>query len=399
MGHLVSRFPALSETFVASEIQALGRNWPEGHVFAFFKQEGSIPDCVRKIHYLSPLALYLRSQFYFLLKSPVSYLSLLGTIIKGHLSDRNELAKVLVTWPKMVHAAYLTKKLRLDAVHAHWASIPGTCAFVVTSLLDKPLTFTAHAFDIYKRTAFLGEKLDKAQLCITCTEYNRDYLLERYPFIPPQRIKVVYHGVDIDRFTPPSSVKSAPPLVILSIGRMTWQKGFPTLIKSVHILVQQGLKVKLLLLGLPGPVEPEVNSLIQDFELNGVVSRVPPMPADDMPGLYHRSHVMALPCEIGRQGQRDGIPNVFLESMACGLPVVSTPISGIPELVVHEKTGLLVPPSDAKELAQALSRLYRDEKLRASLGANARHHVVEHFDRNLCHQKLVRVMEDVYGPH
>ena len=148
IAHLVTRFPSISETFVVSDISAMRRIWEKNHIFAYFKEEGVIPDWITEVHYFSVYRLHLASNLYFLKEDALKYLSILKTNIIGHRSQKKELLKALIAWPSMVHAAYVVKKMGFDAVHAHWANIPSTTAFVISKLLNKPLTCTGHAHDI-----------------------------------------------------------------------------------------------------------------------------------------------------------------------------------------------------------------------------------------------------------
>ena len=396
LAHIVTRFPNITETFILSDIQAMTTQWPKAHIIAFFKESGNIPPWVRDVHYYPIWRLYLASQLKVILSCPGRYFHLLSTIIQGHWSNKTELIKTLITWPKMVQFALEVETFGLEGVHAHWSNMPATTAYVAAHLRNIPLTVTAHAHDIYKYNTFLPVLLKKVDLLMTCTTYNKEYLLVKYPFLDPERIHVVYHGVDIHNFNaiPP---KKAPPLELLSIGRMTWTKGFSTLIEAMARLRDWGLEISLKLLALPGPAESEVRQLIEQHRLDNLVIWLEKRPITEMSQLYQASHVFVLPCRIDRMGNRDGLPNVILEAMACGRPCVSTPVSGVPEAVIHEKTGLLVEPDQPEALALAIRRLYEDSEFRENLGKSARQYVEKVFDRQISHQLIVEKMSRIYG--
>lgn len=398
MAHVLSRFPCLSETFVESDIQGMTTVWPRPVLFAFTRGPGAIPEWVAAVHFARPGRMHLRSQLRFLRTRPGDYLRLLATLIRGYARDPLELLKVLYAWPAMVHMADLAVRERVDGVHAHWANLPATAALVMTTLLDRPYLFSAHAFDIHLRRTFLDEKLRRARRCFTCTESNRRHLLASHPTIPPERIVVCRHGVDTDHFRPGNPPATAPPLVLATVGRATWQKGFPTLLRAVAACQRDGIDVRLVMLILPGPLATRLRALVDSLGIAPRVRWEPVRTPGDMPALYRSAHAFVLPCEIGPDGERDGIPNVLAEAMASGLPVVTTPVGGIPEIVVDDHTGLLVPPRDPEALARTIRRLASDPALRERLGNAARAHMIAEFSRHACRGHLIASVREVYAP-
>ena len=396
MGHFVTRFPSVSETFVVADMTAMTRRWPEAHLFAFFKNPGPVPEWITKIHYLPLWRPRLLSQLYFLLTRPVLYFSLLVKIMQEHWSHKKELLKALAAWPQMVHAARIVEREKLECLHAHWSNMPATTTYVIGALLNKEFTCTGHAHDLFKHNTFLGETLRKTKLFITSSQYARNRLLENYPWAPPSKIQVYSHGVDLNIFTP-GQAPPPPPLVLVTVGRMTWQKGFPTLIKALGLIKKWNLRVRLDFLGLPGPTEGEVRRLIEKLEVGHLVNWLEPRPVEQMVRVYHQAHVFVLPCEIAPAGNRDGIPNVILEALATGLPCVSTTVAGVPEAVIHEKNGLLVPPTDHEALAEAIRRIHDHEPFRQQLALGARKHIEDHFDRVNCHERIVELMTGAHG--
>jgi glycosyltransferase involved in cell wall biosynthesis len=396
MGHFVTRFPSVSETFVVGDMTAMTSRWPEAHMFAFFKNPGPVPEWLAKVHYLPLWRPRLLSQLHFLFTKPVLYFKLLFKIIEGHWSNKKELLKVLATWPQMVHAARIVERENLEALHAHWSNMPATTTYVVASLLNKEFSCTGHAHDLFKFNAFLGHTLKKTKLFITSSRYARNRLLENHPWAPPEKIQVYSHGVDLKTFTA-GQAPPPPPLVLVTVGRMTWQKGFPTLIKALGLIKKWNLSVRLDFLGLPGPTEGEVRRLIETLGVAHLINWLKPRPVEQMVKVYHQAHVFVLPCEIGPSGDRDGIPNVILEALATGLPCISTTVAGVPEGVIHEKNGLLVPPTDHEALAAAIRRVHDDENLRQQLALGARKHIEDHFDRVVCHKRIVELMTSAHG--
>lgn len=396
IAHIVTRFPSISEAFVVADINAMRNIWHENHIFAFFKQPGVRPDWIDKVYYFPLPGCYWRSQVYFFKKNPRRYLSLFGRVIAGHRSSIKELMKVLAAWPNMVHAAHVVMRNNIDAVHAHWANIPATTAFIISRLLQKPFTCTGHAHDIYKFNAFLHEILKSCDLFLTSTNYNRRHLLERFPDINPLKIRVYSHGVDLALMRPVSEPPARPPFVIASIGRMTWQKGFPTMLKALRRLIDNGFDIRLDFLALSGDLAKQIKHMAQTLELQSSIRWIRPCRQEEVVHIYHNAHAFVLPCEIGPHGDRDGIPNVILEASACGLPCISTPISGIPEAVSHGETGILVAPRDFQGLAAAIAKLYENESIRQQMGKAARLHMEHHFDRKVCQARIVSMLKEIY---
>jgi glycosyltransferase involved in cell wall biosynthesis len=157
------------------------------------------------------------------------------------------------------------------------------------------------------------------------------------------------------------------------------KKGYPYLIEACRLLIDRGYDVRLRIVG-GGEMKDALRRHIAEVGLDERVELLGARPQDEVIELYRTATVFALPCVVLDNGDRDGIPNVLVEAMRLGLPVVSTAVSGIPELVGDETTGLLVPPRDAEALASALARLLDDAQLRARLATGAAHRVAREFD-------------------
>lgn len=396
IAHIVTRFPSVSETFVVADISAMKALWHENHVFAFFKNPGLVPDWVTKVHYFPVYKIYFKTQLHFFFKNPKQYVNLFKYVIFGHASKKKEMLKALVAWPKMVHAAYVAQKEGIQSFHAHWANMPATTAFIISRLLDRPFSCTGHAHDLYKFNTFLHEVLKHCRLFLTSTQYNKRYLASTYPDVDHSKIEVYSHGVDV-AFMSPGKVPSKPPFIFLSIGRMTWQKGFDTLLRALRILIDDGVPVRLDFLALPGHTKKETRRLAYDLELNGHIQWLGACSQEKIVELYRGAHVFVLPCEVGPHGDRDGIPNVILEASACGLPCISTRVSGVPEAVIHEQTGLLVESGDPDALAGAMKQLYDDETVRNQFGISARKFIENNYNRRICHRRIISLMEKYNG--
>jgi glycosyltransferase involved in cell wall biosynthesis len=259
----------------------------------------------------------------------------------------------------------------------------------VSQMTGTPYSFTAHAKDIYVNKLNPGDllsiKIARAAFVVTCTDANRAYLEElNYTKTP---IYTIYHGLNTDFFTPRSATAEAgatqgdptKPL-ILAVGRFVKKKGFPILVQACHLLRQRGVEFQCVIIGEEEEDASVVKQLIHELRLEELITIHNAVTQEQLRQIYAGCTVMALPCQITEDGDRDGIPNVLVEAMAMGIPVVSTNVSGIPELITHGIDGLLVPQKDAGALADALEELLTDATLRRLLGTAARAKVTRLFD-------------------
>jgi glycosyltransferase involved in cell wall biosynthesis len=212
----------------------------------------------------------------------------------------------------------------------------------------------------------------------------------------------VYHGVATGRFRPAprakvasESAKTATPIRMISVGRLVEKKGFCHLIRACALLRERGNDFALSIYGT-GPQRDELARLIETLGVGDIVKLQGSRTQKELMALYREADLFVLSPYILESGDRDGIPNVLMEAMAVGLPAVATDVSGIPELIEHERSGLLVPPRDEVALAAALERLLdpaHGPGMRARLGFGGRRRVVEHFDANLHLRRMVELLD------
>jgi glycosyltransferase involved in cell wall biosynthesis len=264
-------------------------------------------------------------------------------------------------------------------------------ALVAGRLLGIPYSVTAHARDIYVRPVLLRAKLLEAKFVCTCTDYNRVCLSQTMGEELNDRLHLVYHGLDLDDFTPPAPRLQSHLPVILSVGRLTEKKGFVYLIHACRLLKNREYSFQCHIVG-EGPLRRELENLVTEFGLQDTVALCGAVPHTKVIEEYRQAALFVLPCIMASDGDRDGIPNVLIEAMAMELPVVSTCHSGIPELVQAGKNGILVPPGDTEALAGALAELLDRLDLRQALGQRGRQTVLENFDV----ERNVRRMFDLF---
>lgn len=405
LGMILKGYPRISETFISNEILLLERLGFTLHLFSMrqpretFSQE-SIKKIRAPVNYLPETLLTSLPQLLFhnlLLagKRPGNYVTALRTAVRRLLRTRK-----IATIKHLLQAGYLVHRFLPNSgvvhLHAHFAHSPTSVAMFASQLSGLDFSFTAHAKDIYTSDPRqLREKIAQARFVVTCTEYNKRFLKEisAGETTPIHRL---YHGIDIHFFSRDILGKNdgkvpTPPYRILTIARITAKKGLPTVYRALKILYDEGISFRHTLIG-DGEDRERILSLIKELGLD---------PFTQLPGTqshevvlehYRSADVFVLGCEVAPNGDRDGIPNVLLESMAVGVPVVATNISAIPELVVEGETGLLVPPAQPEKMARALIQLLTDIPLRKKVIEAARKRVVQTFDN----QALIGGLAAVY---
>jgi len=378
-GLLVKTWPKLSETFILEEVLGLERAGVPLQIYALQSPTDAIAhDAVAAVRapvcYLPPVTLrhlpsLVAAQLRSALRQPVRHARALIDALHRRAGQ------------DFLRGTWLAEHMRRQGVghvHAHFISTPADVAEHVAGL-GLGFSISAHAKDIYtSQPADLQRKLAAARFTVTCTEYNRQHLSA---LAPQAIIERMYHGVDAARFDPGLRHAQASWPLILAVGRLKEKKGFDTLIEACRHLSGRGRRFRCEIVGY-GDGEAALRyqiaqaGLAEHIHLTGKLARA------DVIARYARAAVFVQPSRIGSDGDRDGIPNVLLEAMAMQVPVVSTPVSGIPELVAHEHTGLLIPPDQPVRLAEAIARLLDDAALADRLVHAGRARVLERFDND-----------------
>lgn len=271
----------------------------------------------------------------------------------------------------------------VSLIHSQWIHSAGTVAMYGAWLLDKPFSFTGHAADLFRNRQALSDKIRRAEFIVCISEFHRQFFLENGA--KDDQLFVMYCGIDVSHFTPNRRQRSADePFRILSSGRLVGKKGFPVLIEACRILMAKGFDFHCTIEG-SGPDEAMLRDLISAAKLEDSVTLTgTALKQENIPEFMSQGDVYALPCVWAADNDVDGLPQMLMEAMACGIPAVSTRLVGIPDLVINEETGLLVEPNDAEALADALLRIANDPDLATRLSRAGRAHVENEFDLNTC---------------
>jgi glycosyltransferase involved in cell wall biosynthesis len=275
--------------------------------------------------------------------------------------------------------AAAVKRKGINHLHAPFASDACTVARLAARFAGIPYSFTARAKDIFHenvRPDDLRCKLRDAAGVVTISEYHLDYLRSTYGSLA-ERVLRVYNGLDLEEF-PYRPPHDRPP-IILAVGRLVEKKGFGDLVDACSLLAGRRREFRCRIVGV-GALQEELQAQIDRLGLREQVALVGPLPQGEVIREMHRAAVLAMPCVIGKDGDRDGLPNVIQEALALGTPVVTTDVTGIPEVVRDNDTGLQVPQRDPPALAGAIERLLADPELRVRLASRGRRLIEAEFD-------------------
>ena len=374
VAYILDQFPVLSETFVMDEILQLKIMGMDIPIFIIHKEAANADSFVRIV----------KSNLNFLFRAPLKYI---------HFIFKYAFKIGKKEFLQIIYLCDAINRRKINRLHAHFAALPATAANIISQLLKIPFSFTAHAHDIFVKNDFLEDNIKNAEFFVAVSEYNKKYLLEKFSGIPADKIKVIHCGVDTERFKPQSVARTGT-ITILSGGRLVEKKGFTYLINACRLLSEKGIKFRCDIFG-DGPLKEKLLNKINESGMEGIINLLGAVDRDKLLQLLNGSDLFVLPSIIVKDGDRDGIPVVLMEAMACGKPVISTNISGIPELVVSMENGILVPEKNITELAQAIETLFDNRGLRESLGLKARQKVIGKFSINKNIDMLAKSFESV----
>jgi len=420
VAYVLMGYPRLSESFISQEIQVLERLGARLRLFAvktgdsgephasvrairapltYLPKVSSLSGAILPLWLCRNLPAYLRAHLRLARLRPRAYRETLcmalGMSWRYRDGPLKGLRKVFVK--EFLQAGHIALAV-LEAgdvghLHGHFCHGATTVTWFASQLTGIPFSFTAHAKDIYQADQnpgdLLSRKLCAASFVVTCTDANRLHLEQRHRV----RVHTIYHGLNTEYFSPRHRGAEQTPPLILAVGRMVEKKGFPYLIDACSRLRGAGYDFRCLIVGEEGEQSATLRALILEHGLQSHFTIQGPVTHDALRSFYACASVFVLPCLVAADGDRDGIPNVLAEAMAMGLPVVTTPVSGIPEIVRDGENGLFVKPQDAAGLAAALARVLKDSALRSTLGVAARATIVEVFDAAHTTRRLKSMFE------
>jgi hypothetical protein len=377
VGYVLKIYPRLSETFIVNEIRAHESAELPVEIFSLRRPSEQLShDMVASV------------------KAPVTYLHSDEIGIKRFWNLIRECAELFPNlWAALdatrydnaketYHAlwlANLVKEKGITHLHAHFASAAANVARLASRLTGISFSLTAHAKDIYCNNIdklSLCQTLNDANAVVTVSDYNVDYLADHLAGVSTE-VKRIYNGLPLKNFIYQSPEQR--PNSIVAVGRLIEKKGFEVLIKACKLIQGSRKDFKCFIIG-DGPLKENLLQLLSSLDLKAHVELCGPRSQTETKQYMQQAAVMAAPCVVSGDGDRDGLPTVLMESMALGTPCVSTDVTGIPEIVINEKTGLIVPQYDAQSLANAICRLLDSPALRVELSTGARQLIEQEFD-------------------
>ena len=391
VAYMMSRFPKLTETFILDELVALDRLGLRVELFPLLRERGGPvhPDAepwVRRARYLPFLSFaILRSNAVVLVRHPRRYLGTLGAMLRGTARSANFLLGGIGIFPKVVHASRMMTALGVRHVHCHFATHPALAGFLIHRLAGIPYSFTAHGSDLHVDRTMLCRKIEEAAFVVTISRSNAAVI--EADCGPVETLEVIHCGIDGQVFAPTDRAPAGR-LAITCIGTLHEVKGQRYLIDAAAELVRRRVDVGITFIG----DGPDRQALEDRGRSLGIADRI------EFLGLRTRTEVVALlgeadilvaPSVPTAGGKREGLPVVLIEAMAAGVPVVASHLSGIPELVENEVTGLTVPPGDSTAIADAIARLAADPDLGQRLAEAGRTRVAAEFDLDRNARRLI----------
>ena len=377
VGYVVKRYPRYSETFIVNEILAHEASGLELEIFSVRPPvdthfQDRISAVRAPVHYLRASGLRASELWRMLGRARRELPNFEPGLARAWNAEAGELYGAL-------ELALAVQETGIEHLHAHFATSPTSVARLAAGFAGISFSFTAHAKDIFHedvKVEQLGEFMSDAAAVITVSHYNQGHLRELVPGAA-QRIVRVYNGLELADFRFDSPREREPR--ILAVGRLVEKKGFGDLVEACALLRADGVRFRCDLVGT-GPLEDELRARVEALGLAGLVTLTGPRPQAEVRRMLHGAAVFAAPCVVGRDGDADGLPTTLLEAMASGLPCISTDVTGIPEVIEPEQTGLRVPQHDPPALAKALARLLDSPDDRERLARAARARIERDFD-------------------
>jgi glycosyltransferase involved in cell wall biosynthesis len=363
--YLFERFPSFGQTFCYREVAELDRQDIAPPIFSIRNPKDEPPQdwdtrIVERVQYL-----------------PDEKELLEGVRRAAKKGDLNaDIMAALDEWGRrtdflrLYQAIFVGLRLQqmgINHVHAHFAGMAARTAFWLNRFFSITFSFTAHANDIFSPRQFeigLDKLVDTARVIVTETDYAARSLRERFSS-RADRVHRIYNGLDLSEFEHADFSSTSP--LIIAVGRLISKKGFGDLIRTCALLVGTGKSFRCEIIG-EGSLENELRRQIDESSLRNIVVLAGAKPQTELRRRLAAANIFVLPSVIDPDGGMDNLPTVIMEAMATGLPVVSTNIGGIPEMVIENETGFLVEPGDTAAMAAAIEKVITDSSLAARFG-------------------------------
>ena len=398
IAYLAPEITAVSATFVYKEILALETQGYAVSPFSVHPKKNvatGLDELNKRVRvvYNKNLPSYVFSVFKLALKSPINSFS----TIKHLINDTTKVAgfrnKVKLTY-QCLAGIWLADKLsqeNIQHLHIHFGHVPTQIGMYAALQSGIPFSFMVHANDLFQRALLYPQKGARASAVTTISKHNIDELVR--VGVSKEKIHIVRCGINPEEFVFKRKEIINAPYRICVLARLVEKKGIDTLVQAVSILLKNGVDINLEIAG-DGPDAQDLQKLITEQDIGNKVKLLGRIENNTVPDWLAQQDMFVLPARVDKNGDMDGIPVVLMEAMSQGIPVISTKISGIPELVVDQETGLIVSSDNPDELSMAIKQLIDDQDLRNALVENARNHVISEFEIGVNIKRLENVIEE-----
>lgn len=376
IAYLLERFPSFGQTFCYREVAELERQGTKVHVYSIRRPTDEPAQdwdeqIVRRVHYLPEESALVREVDRAMREGRVPVAAREALEKWGRQSD----------FLRLYQAIYVGLRLQESGIrrlHAHFAGMAARTAYWIHQFFGIPYSFTAHANDIFAPRDFvvsLAKLLTNAAAVVTVSDFAAEFLRNRFPEAAP-KVHRIYNGVDLSRFHPVDFGSGVP--AIVSIGRLIEKKGFADLISACRLLLERGRDFVCEIIG-EGPLESALQAQIARDGLEAGVKLIGPQTQSQIALRLAHATIFVLPCTREEGGGMDNLPTVIMEAMAAGLPVISTPLAGVPEMVEDKANGILVPEHDPEAVRAAIESLIANPEQARRFGDRGREIAREKF--------------------
>jgi glycosyltransferase involved in cell wall biosynthesis len=397
IAYILGEFPSRSEFFILNEIISLRQKGIDIRTMAIRRSAPlhAVPGAagVGAVFY-HPFAV-VTAHGYALLRFRRRYLTVLVQLVREAGSAR----KALKALKDLSIALFFLFRLRgsgLTHIHAHFLSLPTRIALIMSRISGIPFSASAHAQDIYTTSREkLAGILRHLKFIVTCTASNKTFLDNMIKGEESAKVIHIYHGIDCGHWQQKSLRKESDgdrPIHLLTAARLVEKKGIIYLLRAMRELMKGHYDVRLSIVG-DGPLYESFHRYIEAYGLGSRVTLCGAMGQESLRAYYGGADIFILPSVVAADGDRDGLPNVLVEALAVGLPVVATATSAIPELILHEQTGLIIGERDVRGIADAVIRLSTDTLLYNALQVAGRKLVSNRFNIDHSTHRLADLFE------
>lgn len=398
IGYVLKQYPRLSETFILNEILGLEAAGVTASVFSLRnptegKFHPGVADVKADVHYVANA-------------DKTAFLDALRSVPQLRADALPEALAFVDQLPADRRARLLLGAIEVareatargvDHLHAHFLTVAAHTAHLAHLLTGIPYSVTAHAKDIYRHTVdwqIAAQIADAATAVVTVCDANLQFLAHRLDGTDVNLVRI-YNGLGPQ--DPPATPAAHTAGLVLGVGRLVEKKGFDLLLRSVAELTDEGHDVRCVLIG-DGDERADLERLADELDIAGHVEFAGALPQHEVAVWLRRAHVMVAPCRIGADGNQDALPTVLLEALGAGLPAVTTPVAGIPEIIEHETEGLIVPCDDVDALTTAVEQLLTDPARHRAMAAAGPRKLATVFDRAQTIQQLVATFDPAPVP-